>query len=304
MRLEPSVFTIDAPAYTARLCDFIQDRRSALQRSGILVPLSGGLDSSTVLLLCARAVGAEHVTALLLPEIQGNPDAARYARLLTDQLKIKTLTRDITPILALLGTYTFPLSMIPMRALQDWAARKYLSVAPENPFLQIMHGNAGAFQRKGFARFNTKHRIRAVMTYLVAEEQNRMVVGCAHKSEDMLGLFVKFGVDDSADIMPLKYLYRSQITQLAAFLGVPGVIMDRTPNPDIIPGVSDKYMDILKLPSETLDLILFGFEHGLEDGDIAAQLNLTLQQVQQIRALVQRTEHMRNPSQSIRWEEL
>jgi NAD+ synthase len=142
------------------------------------------------------------------------------------------------------------------------------------------------------------------MTCLVAEEQNRMVVGCAHKSEDMLGLFVKFGVDDSADIMPLKYLYRSQITQLAAFLGVPGVIMDRTPNPDIIPGVSDKYMDILKLPSETLDLILFGFEHGLEDGDIAAQLNLTLQQVQQIRALVQRTEHMRNPSQSIRWEEL
>ncbi len=77
MKLDSSIFKIDAAAYVERLCDFIRERQSTLHREGILVPFSGGLDSSTVLLLCARAVGTDHVTALLMPEIQGNPEAAR-----------------------------------------------------------------------------------------------------------------------------------------------------------------------------------------------------------------------------------
>jgi NAD+ synthase len=70
--------------------------------------------------------------------------------------------------------------------------------------------------------------VRAIVTFLIAEEMNYLVAGCAHKSEDMLGLYVKFGVDDSADVMPLKNLYRTQIIQLAAHLGVPESILNRT----------------------------------------------------------------------------
>jgi NAD+ synthase len=302
MKLEKSLFTIDAPAYVARLCDFIKDRQSALHRDGILVPFSGGLDSSTVLLLCVRAVGAGNVTALLMPEKGGNPEAARYSRLVTGQFKINTITRDISPILSRLGTYNFVLSRIPFRFLQDWFSRNYLKSARENPFLQIVRGDAGAFQRKGFAKFIAKQRVRVVVAYQIAEEMNYMVVGCAHKSEDMLGLYVKFGVDDVADVMPLRNLYRSHIVQLAAHLGVPDEILDRTPNPDIIPGISDKYVDILGLPSDTLDLLLYGIEHGLEDEAIASQLGLPIEKVQQIRELVRQTEHMRHPSQSLSWE--
>jgi len=302
MELNKEIFTIDAPAVAARLCEFIRERQAALQRDRLLVPLSGGLDSSTVLLLCARTAGPENVTALLLPERQGNPQACRFTRLVTRKFNIKTISRNISPILARLGTYDFALSILPSRRLKDWAARKYLQSARENPFLQIMLGQPGPFERKAFARYASKQRVRALVTYFFAEELNLLVVGCAHKSEDLLGLFVKFGVDDIADLMPLKNLYRSQILQIAAHLGVPDEIMARTPNPDIIPGVNDKYMDLVGLPYDTLDLLVYGIEHGLEDTDIAYQLNLPTEKVRQIRDLVRRTEHMRRPSQTVSWE--
>jgi NAD+ synthase len=302
MELNQELFTIDAPAVTARLCDFIQDRQAAIHRQGILVALSGGLDSSTVLLLCTRAAGAENITALMMPERQGNPAALRYGRLVARQFGIKTLTRDISPILRRLGTYDFILSVLPSHRLQEWASRKYLKSVRENPFLQIMRGETGAFSRRAYARYASKQRVRLVVTYLLAEERNLLVVGCAHKSEDLLGLYVKFGVDDNADVMPLKNLYRSQILKIAAHLGVPDEIMHRTPNPDIIPGVQDKYMDVLGLPSSTLDLLVYGIEHGLENGDIVSQLRLPVEKVRQIRDLVQQTGHMRQPSQTLSWE--
>ena len=272
-----------------------------MHRDGILVPLSGGLDSSTVLLLCARAVGKERVRALLIPEKQGNPDAVRFARLVTDRFGIETITRDITPVLNRLGIYDWIQARIPLRPVREMVAKAYLRMVRGNPFLEIVHGAADPMKRRGFARINAKHRIRAAVTYLVAEEMNFLVAGSAHKTEGMLGLFVKFGVDDCADIMPLKNLYRSQILQLAAHLGVPDEILRRPPNPDIIPGVSDKYMDLLGLHSNILDLLLYGIERGMKDRDIALRLHLPQKKIREIRLLVVKTRHMRHPSQSLHW---
>jgi NAD+ synthase len=274
----------------------------SLHRDGILVPLSGGLDSSTVLLLCAKAAGNDQVSALLMPEKQGNPEAIRYSQFVCEKFKIKAITKDISSILSKLGTYHFILSAFPTRSMQDWAARKFLTSSKSNSFYQVIFGKAGGLERKAYAKFISKHRIRAVVAYMVADENNYLVAGCAHKSEDLLGLFVKFGIDDLADIMPLKNLYRSHILQLAAYLGVPEEIIKRTPNPDIIPGVANKYMDILGLPFETLDLIIYGIEHQMENDEIAKQLDLPASKVQEIRNIIQQTEHMRNPSQTLTWE--
>jgi len=301
MRLEKSLFDIDASAYVERLCDFVRGKQAELHREGVLVPLSGGLDSSTVLLLCLQAVGKEQVTALLLPEKQGNPQAVKFARLVADRFGVATLTHDISPLLKSLGVYDFILNQIPTRALKEITARTYLHAAKANPFLALAQGQADALQRKGFALFNAKQRLRAAVTFMLAEEMNLMVAGAAHKSEDMVGLYVKFGVDDNADIMPLKNLFRSHILQIAVYLGVPEEILQRTPNPDIIPGVVDKYVDILGLPSDTLDLLVYGVEHGLTDEDIASQLKLEIEKVQEIRNLMANTDHMRHPSQSLEW---
>jgi NAD+ synthase len=302
MKLDSEVFKIKAAAYVDRLCEFIRENKSELNRDRILVPLSGGVDSSTVVALCARAVGSAQVTALLMPERQGNPEAARYGRMVVQQFGVGSLERDISGVLSRLGTYSYIIPRIPLRGIQEWISRRYLKSAKRNPFLQLAKGEASALERKGFARYNSKHRVRLVTEYLVAEEGNYLVAGCAHKSEDLVGLYVKFGVDDNADIMPLKNLYRSHIVQLAEFLGVPGAVIRRPPNPDIIPGVNDKYVDLLDLPSSTLDLILYGIEHGMDDEDITGQLDLAAAKVAEIRDLVRRTEHMRTPSRSLTWE--
>ena len=302
MELTPEVFVIDPARYVERLCVFIRESQLALNRDGILVPFSGGLDSSTVLLLCLRAVGKDHLTALLMPEKQGNPQAAGYARLVAEKYQVNTIVRDLSPILSSLGSYKFILSALPFRSVQDKVVQAYMKSTGVNPFLQLMKGKANGQERSGYAKLISKQRVRVVVEYLVAEEMNYLVAGSAHRSEDLLGLFVKFGVDDVADIMPLKYLYRSHIVQLARFVGVPAEILSRTPNPDIIPGVNDKYMDILGLPCETLDLVLYGLQHGLDDGNIAGQLSLPVEKVLEIHSLVQQTEHMRTPSQSLTWE--
>ena len=177
-------------------------------------------------------MGPERVKALLLPEKQGNPDAVKYAHLVASWLGVETITRDISRILGTMGTYDFILPHIPTRQARAFAFRTYFSHHGQNPFLELAHGKGDEMMRRGFALFITKQRARLLVEYLVADENNLLVVGAAHKSEDLVGLYVKFGVDDCADIMPLKNFYRTQTLMLAEYLGVPDEIRQRTPNPD------------------------------------------------------------------------
>lgn len=301
--LTPDVFKINVEAYVNRITSFIAAKYEELHRDGVLVSLSGGLDSSTVILLCARAVGKENVKALITPEKQGNPAAEKYALQVASHYGIETIIQDISAPLQALGVYDFILARLPSRRLQNTATKAYLSLQKENPYLKLKVGAGDEMMRRGYAIINTKHRLRAVVTFLIAEQNNYLVVGCAHKSEDFLGLYVKFGVDDIADLMPLRHLYRSHILQIARYVGVPDEIIHRAPNPDIIPGVNDKYVDILGLPSETLDLIIYGVEHQMRDDEIASQLSLAEEKVAEIRELIKSTEHMRHPSQTLTWDD-
>lgn len=300
-KLDSSVFKFDTAKFTRLNEEFIRTKLAEMNRDGILVPLSGGLDSSTVLLLCVRAAGAKKVTALLLPEKQGNPDADDFAHLIAGKFGVKTITRDISKPLASFGGYDYILSKLPSRALREFAVKAFYKQAAKNPFLQMTKGKGDQLIREGFAYFNARQRLRLVITYQEAEKHNLMVAGSAHKSEDLVGLYVKFGVDDMADIMPLRNLYRTQTHALGKYLGVPEDILARTPNPDIIPGITDKYRDLLSIPIEQLDLILWGLEHGLKVGQIAIDVEVEEKKVNEIANLIKNTRHMREPSQAVPW---
>jgi len=110
----------------------------------------------------------------------------------------------------------------------------------------------------------------------------------------MVGLFVKYGVDDCADIMPLKNIFRSHTLQLAGYLGIPAAILHRSPNPDILPGITDKYIGYFKMDYLKIDLILLGLQQGLPDDEIAAQVGISEQSVNQIHEIVRLSEHTRN----------
>ena len=85
-----------------------------------------------------------------------------------------------------------------------------------------------------------------------------MVAGSSHKTEQMVGLFIKYGIDDCTDIMPLKNIYRSQILQLAGYMKIPTDILHRSPNPDILPGITDKYQGYFGIDFLKVELILLG----------------------------------------------
>jgi NAD+ synthase len=288
------MLAIDADRYATTIADFIARTRTELARDGVLVPISGGLDSSVVAALAVRAVGKEAVTGILLPEKEGNPEATRYAELIASSLGIETVTVDISGALAALGAYDFVLSRIPGRRLKAGLVRSFSGWG--NKILELHTGTQSKIVRKGAASFLIKQRLRLAATFKHAEEHNLLVCGSAHKSEDMVGLYVKFGVDDNADVMPLKHLYRAQILQLAEFLGIPDEILSRSPNPDVIPGVTDKYRDMLGIESERVDLILYGIEQGMETAEIAEQIGVPERDVAKIEELVRATAHMRSPS--------
>lgn len=298
LKLTPAVFELDLEAVVETIERFIRTGMEELGRDGIVVALSGGLDSSTVLTLCARAVGPGRVTALLLPDRKGAADALRFGRMVARQLGVRAVELDTTRLNRAGGVYDFVAYRVPARGLVARVVKWYLGRPGESLFVAAVRGSDRRMAREALASIYTRQRLRMVATYRYAELHRLLVVGSAHKSEDLLGLFVKFGVDDAADLMPLKGLYRSHLLAIARAVGVPGEILARSPNPEMLPGITDKYLDVVKVPAPAVDLVLWGIEHGLPDADIAHDTSVDVAKVAEIREVVRLSAHMREPSMS------
>lgn len=297
MKLTKDVFQIDAQQWCKEIEDFINEKFSESYRDGIVVPISGGLDSSVTAALCMRAIGNDKVKGLMLPERWGNPEADYYGRMISKHLGIETVKISISPILRGVGTSDFLLSVISGRAFWKDIVNKIVyksGRSQKEDYLDSLKGKLNPWKRKMIAKITSKQRARVLVAYKFAEENNYMVAGSAHKTEDMVGLFCKYGIDDCADIMPMKNIYRSHILQLAEFLEVPLEILHRSPNPDILPGVTDKYMSYFEMDYLKIDLILFGQQKGLTAHEIANQLGMNEQAVNEIYEIVQLSKHMRN----------
>lgn len=270
----------------------IRNKADALGRKGVVVGLSGGLDSSVVAALCVEGVGNRRVTGLTLPEREGNPDAARYAGEIAAHLGIGLKTKDITRALAGLGVYANVLSRVPTRRLKAVAVRKYLAGKDGNAFLEFLKGGGDAVLRKGIANLYSKARIRTVFLFAYAEEHSLLFADSCNRSEYALGLFPK---GDGADVTPLKDLYRTEVLELARCLKLPEGIISRPADTDMIPGFPDKYLDIFGIPSERMDIVLRGFQQGVPPGETARRAGVSEEQVREIGEVIRLTEHMRIP---------
>lgn len=301
IRLTKDVFRIDAEAWCREIEDFIRMKFSESCRDGIVVTVSGGLDSSVVASLCVRAIGKDKVKGLMLPERGGNPEAVHYGRILARHLGIEMKRIGISPVLRGLGTSNYLLSIVSGRTFWTGVVNRFMQKrghSIKTDYMDALQGKLGPSTRKLVAQINSKHRARVLVAYKFAEENNLLVAGSAHRTEKMVGLFCKYGIDDCADLMPLKNIYRSHILQLAGFLGVPSEIIYRSPNPDIIPGVTDKYRGYFGLDSLQVDLILWGLQKGMAVHEIADQLGIREQKVSQMREVIRLSENTRNHAQA------
>ena len=129
------------------------------------------------------------------------------------------------------------------------------------------------------------------MLYRYGEVENRLVVGAANKSEYQIGYFVKHGCDDATDIMPLLNLYKTQVRALARYLEIPSRIIEKPPSPDILPGITDE--EAIGISYEKLDLILLALEKAANPGEIANFLRIEEKEVEYVRTLLHKSEHMR-----------
>jgi NAD+ synthase len=269
-----------------------------LRRQGVVLGISGGIDSSVVLALCVKAIGPERIVALLLPEGESSPESATLALMLAEHYGVKTLTEDISGALEGFGCYQRRNEAI-QRLFPDfslgWGAKitlpgNLLEKETLNIFsLTVTNPEGQEFSKRLpprdycqiVAASNFKQRSRMSMLYYHAELNNYAVIGTPNKNEHMLGFFVKYG-DSGIDISPIGHLFKTQVYQLARYLDVPEEILKRPPTSDTYPGGSTQEEFFFRLPFDILDTVWLGYDRGIPHEAIAQGLNLTTEQVERV----------------------
>ena len=295
MKIEPEKATLS-------LENFIREYTDKLEREGVILGLSGGIDSAVIAALCVRALGPEKILALIMPEKDSKKEHTQDALNLARELNIEAKLVDITPYLEELGVYKlFPLDKILSLgklkgALVKKAYHFYGRKTGKLPFLESLSGFKGKeyspYLAKGNAYYRVKHRLRMILLYLYGELENRLVVGAANKSEYKIGYFVKHGCDDATDIMPLLNLYKTQVRELARYLNIPAKIIEKPPSPDVMPGLAADE-EVMSISYEKMDLILLALEKSWKVSDIVKALEIEKDEVVYIKNLMQKSEHMR-----------
>jgi len=293
---------IEPEDVVACLTTFIRNAVEDFRREGVVVGLSGGLDSAVVATIAARALGADGVLGVILPERDSAPESKQLARRLAQSLGIRCRTVGLTLPLALLGVYRqVPLWLIPGRRLKAKAVQHYYEqfrkTLPEGetPFSAVMTGTRGLrgpWLNETVAYHRVKVRLRMTVLYYYAERFNLLVAGTANRTELATGFFVKYG-DAAADIAPLAHLYKTQVRALARYLNVPEPIIARPPSPDLLPGLTDELA--IGLDYTTLDRVLWRLEQGVDAEVVAAELGLSPEQVRYVQILTERARQLLAP---------
>ena len=281
-------------------------------KRGAVVGVSGGIDSSVCLALSVKAFGPQKVVGVAMPEHDSNPESEQLARKLTAQYGVELIVENMTPALSGFGTYqrrdeaikrVFPeytpeyKAKIVLPNLMDKDALNifYLTVIapdgtektarlPLREYLQIV------------AASNFKQRSRMTMLYYHAERLNYAVIGTGNKNEHEQGFFVKWG-DGGADIKPIAHLFKTQVYQLAEYLGVPKEIQERTPTTDTYSAETTQEEFFFRVPFEIGDLVWLGMEKGAPVAEIAAAAGISEEQVERIqhdiRQKIRTTEYLK-----------
>jgi NAD+ synthase len=292
----PSVLKLDASAEVERISTVLRRQIGIqLHRKGAVVGLSGGIDSSVAAALCVRALGPDRVLGLFMPEHDSSPDSLALGRLLANHLGMDSVLEDIGATLESTGCYrrrdeairgVFPqygpgyLSKIVLPDVNAGSFYRVFSLVIQAPDGTVERARLPlhAYQQI-VAATNFKQRVRKMMEYYHADRLRYAVIGTPNRLEYDQGFFVKNG-DGSADVKPIGHLYKSQVYQLAEYLGVPEEIRRRPPTTDTYSMAQSQEEFFFSLSYDKLDLCLYGRDHAIPAGEVATTLGLSIPQVE------------------------
>jgi len=239
-----------------RLMEFIKGKVEGARASGVVLGLSGGVDSTVIAHLCASALGSENVLGISMPDAgvtdpQDVADAREVANMLGIEFKVVNLAPPVKELRRSLGAL-------------DANADKSIPVA------------------------NIKPRVRMTVLYYFANSLNRLVVGASNRSEIRAGYFTKYG-DGGSDLAPLGCLYKVQVMSLARYLGIPDRILQKPPSAGLWPGQVDEVE--LGLPYQKLDMIYAGLDLGLDENEIAEAVGVKVEDIRRFKEREEKTKH-------------
>jgi NAD+ synthase len=297
-KLGYSVLHIDSEREVARIQESVAKTvLQRLNRRGAVVGISGGIDSAVVTALCARALGPERVLGLLMPERHSSEDTLRLSQSVADSQGVSTLLEDITELLSASRCYQRQEEAVRLAVPEYGPGCRFKIALPSvtehdtyRVFSVIVVRPDGSEIRRRLplqaylgvvAATNFKQRTRKMLEYYHADRLNYAVAGTPNRLEYDQGFFVKGG-DGLADFKPIAHLYKSQVYELAAYLGVPAEVRSRPPTTDTysLPQGQDEFY--FSLPYRKMDLCLYAKNHGYPPEAIAEALELEPEQVARV----------------------
>ena len=297
-KFSKNVLHIDPEKEVAKISKRLRDLMvNRLKRRGVIIGLSGGIDSSVTTALAVKAFGQARVLALLMPERHSASETLKLSSIVADHFGVESIHEDISGILEAVGFYrrydeavrlvipeygegwkskivtpnvtktkSFNLFSIICQKPDSTVVKKRL---PLKPYLEIV------------AASNFKQRIRKMLEYYHADRLNFAVAGTPNRLEYDQGFFVKLG-DGSADVKPIAHLYKTQVYQIAEYLGVPEEIIKRQPTTDTYSLAQGQDEFYFSLPYDKMDLCLYGKNNGVSVESVASVIDLTPEQVQRV----------------------
>ena len=272
---------IDCQKEEARIIEFIQKTIKELHKDGAVIGLSGGLDSSMCAYLLTKAIGKDKVLAVLLPERDSSAVNHEHAHLVAETLGLKTIDHDMTKTLQEMGVYDIGIKMLESEeevaryTEKDKAkAKLFLGGYAYPDMISALYGGETSTKWKlveklakktiydHFAFQDTKVKLRMVYLYFYAKQHNYAVIGTSDKSEYSIGLYVKYG-DGANDIQILRHLYKTQLKQLARYMGLPPEIINKPHSGDLY--ANAPHTDKLGMSYEELDMLFLAMDKGYSD---------------------------------------
>ena len=297
IKISPEVLSIDLDKEVEKTSQRLREILSKdLHRRGLVVAMSGGIDSSVCAALAVQALGPKKVFGLLLPEQDSSSNSLKRGKMLAEHLGIEYLVQDIAPTLDAIGCYQWrdeAIKKVFLEYSDGWKNKIVISGGIDgqiNHFNLIVQNPNGEFfeERLGLKEYlqivaatNYKQRIRKTVEYFHADRLNYAVVGTPNRLEYDQGFFVKNG-DGSADVKPIAHLYKTQVYALAHHLKLPDEVCNTIPTTDTYSLQQGQDEFYFALPYKQMDVALWCLNHGIAADELAEFLHSSDEQAEWI----------------------